>query len=76
MCEQLVIIGVVKISLHTWQRNDDSSGARPASGVFSQSVLSVTVDTSMANVLPVTIQSAHQASELEVQGRSGNRDER
>lgn len=42
MCEQLVIIGVVKTSLQTWQRSDDSSGARPGSGVSSQSVLSVT----------------------------------
>jgi hypothetical protein len=40
VCEQLVIIGVVKKSLHTWQRKDDSTDARAARGVWSQSVLS------------------------------------
>ena len=46
VCEQLVIIGVENTSLHTWQRSDDSSGARPARGVSSQSVLSVTAEAS------------------------------
>lgn len=41
VCEQLVIIGVVKKSLHTWQRSEDSSGARAERGVGSQSVGSV-----------------------------------
>jgi hypothetical protein len=40
--EQLVIIGVLKKSLQTWQRSADSRGARAASGVDSQSVLSGT----------------------------------
>lgn len=42
VCEQLVIIGVVKKSLQTWQRRPDSSGASPDRGVLSQSVLSAT----------------------------------
>lgn len=40
--EQLVIIGVLKKSLQTWQRSADSTGASAASGVDSQSVLSGT----------------------------------
>ena len=40
--EQLVIIGVLKKSLQTWHRRADSRGARAASGVGSQSVLSET----------------------------------
>jgi hypothetical protein len=42
VCEQLVIMGVVKKSLHTRQRNAESSGASADNGVGSQSVLSVT----------------------------------
>ena len=41
-------MGVVKKSLQTRQRSEDSSGASPESGVGSQSVLSVTVLVSMA----------------------------
>jgi hypothetical protein len=40
-------MGVVKKSLHTWQRSEDSRGARAESGVDSQSVLSVTVVVSI-----------------------------
>jgi hypothetical protein len=40
-------MGVVKKSLHTWQRREDSRGARAERGVGSQSVLSVTVVVSM-----------------------------
>jgi hypothetical protein len=40
--EQLVIMGVLKKSLQTWHRSADSRGASAASGVGSQSVLSVT----------------------------------
>jgi hypothetical protein len=40
-------MGVVKKSLQTWQRREDSRGARAESGVGSQSVLSVTVVVSM-----------------------------
>lgn len=42
MWEQLVIMGVLKKSLQTWHRSADSRGARAASGVGSQSVLSGT----------------------------------
>jgi hypothetical protein len=35
-------MGVLKKSLQTWHRNADSRGARAASGVASQSVLSGT----------------------------------
>ena len=35
-------MGVVKKSLHTWQRRADSRGARAERGVGSQSVLSGT----------------------------------
>lgn len=42
VCEQLVIMGVVKKSLQTWHLRPDSKGASPERGVESQSVLSAT----------------------------------
>lgn len=44
VCEQEVIIGVSKKSLHTWQRNACSTGARCDKGVSIQSEGSVTLN--------------------------------
>ena len=73
VCEQLVIMGVFRISLQTWQRSDDSSGARPARGVSSQSVLSVTVDTSMAEELSVAARLVCQSPRMQVREQCGGR---
>ena len=44
MCEHEVIMGVSKKSLHTWQRNACSIGARYDKGVSSQSEESATLN--------------------------------
>jgi hypothetical protein len=45
VCEHVVIIGVLKKSLQTWQRMAASTAAKSASGVASQSVESETSST-------------------------------
>lgn len=54
VCEQDVIIGVLKRSLQTWHRRAFSSCAKPGSAVESQSVLSegASAPASMALELP------------------------
>ena len=47
MCEQEVMTGFSKKSLQTWQRNDDSRGAKRDNGVSSQSVESGTSNDCM-----------------------------
>jgi hypothetical protein len=65
-------MGVVKKSLHTWQRREDSRGATAERGVASQSVLSVTVVVSILGYGGEEVAGNEMGGRLGVNGSVGS----